>query len=338
MHTVRSFTVPSIAVAALTTLAGVAHADINPWDFNVFSRSTIGSAGAWYGSDFQGAAGAVGNAWFGGFGLRTTAGSSPSLARSWYGGGALTFSGQFYNGGIESAGTVTMTGSTVMGPIFSGGDLAGTSGTVNGSATLAGTKTAPGSLTVTGTLTQNAAFTPTVNLAAVSSYFLASSSGLAATADTTLPAYSGGFITVNTLPGLNVVTVDGSVLNSAHTFTVNGSGSLVVNVTGAAPSLDSTTWTYTGGASSQTTLLNYNQASSLALSGGNIVNILAPNAAVTFLSGHVDGNLIVGSLTGGNYYGGQVNWTGNGYTGIVPTPGAAAIAGLAGALTLRRRR
>lgn len=326
------------ALAALAAASGSAFAVTNPWDFNVFSRSTIGAAGTPYGADFQGAGGAVGNAWFNGFSLRAVAGSSPSLPQSWYGGGTLSFGGQFNNGGIESAGTVTMNGAAVFGPVFSGGNLAGTSGTVNGSATLAGIKTAPGSLTVTGTLTQNAAFTPTVNLADISAYFLTQSNAAAGLANTTTASLSFGAYTVNTVAGVNVVTVAAADLFNAHTFNVNGPGTLIVNVTGASVTLDSTTWNYSGGASVHTTLLNYNQATAFNLGGGNIVNILAPSAATTFLSGHVDGNLIVGSLIGGNSFGGQVNWPSGGFTGTIPAPSAAGLLALGGAIATRRRR
>ena len=81
------------SVAMLALVGSAASAAINPWDFNVFSRSTIGTAGSPYGSDYQGAAGSVGNAFFNGFSLRDIASSSPSLAQSFYGGGTFTLGG-----------------------------------------------------------------------------------------------------------------------------------------------------------------------------------------------------------------------------------------------------
>jgi choice-of-anchor A domain-containing protein len=331
-----SFVRVSLGVA-IFALAGSAYADINPWDFNVFSRSTIGSSASAYGSDFEGAAGAVGNAWFGGFALRAVGGSSPSLPQSWYGGGDLHFSGQINNGGAENRGTVTLTSGTILGGLTTNGNLAGTSGSITGNATLGGIKTAPGSLTVAGTLTQNAGFVATVNLADVSAYFLAQSNAAAALANTAVATLSFGAYTVNTVPGVNVVTLSATDLLNAHTFNVNGPGTLIINVTGTSVSLDSTTWNYGGGASVRTTLLNYNQATAFSLTSGNVVNILAPNAATNFLSGNVNGNLIVGSLLGGSNSGGQVNWTG-GFNGTIPAPSVAGVLALGGLVSLRRRR
>ena len=332
------------ATASAIALTGTTLADINPWDFNVFSRSTIGTSASPYGSDYQGAAGAVGNAYFTGFGLRTVAGSSASLAESWYGGGTLSLSGQVYNGGVESAGTVTITSGTVLGNLRSGGDLAGTSGSITGAATLTGTKTAGNSLTVAGGVTPNIAFTPTVNLGSVSSYFLGASNAAAGLANTNTGApgattyannFGGIVVNLSSTPGINVVSLTAAELNNAWGFTVNGAGTLIVNVLGGGTvDLDSTTWNYTGGASSHYTLLNYNQATAFNLSGGNIVNILAPNAAMHFSSGHVDGNLIVGGLTGS----GQVNWVGGGFGGTIPAPSAAGALALGGLAAMRRKR
>lgn len=328
----------ALSVVATLALSAAAFATPNPWDFNVFSRSTIGAAGSPYGSDFQGAAGAVGNAYFGGFSLRDVAGSSPSLPRSFYGGADLRLSGQINNGGVETAGLFNVSSGTVFGNVNAGGNLGGTSGTITGNVTLGGIKTAGAGLTITGTLTQNQPFAATIDLAAISAFFLAQSNAAAGLASTTGITNSFGQLTVNTVAGTNIVSISAADLNSAHTFVVNGPGTLIVNVTGSAASLDSTTWTYQGGASSATTLLNYNAATSLTLSGGNIVNILAPNAAVGFTSGHVDGNLIVGSLMGGSFSGGQVNWTGSGFTGVIPAPSAAGLLAVGGLVAMRRRR
>ncbi|HZW06177.1 MAG TPA: collagen-binding domain-containing protein [Phycisphaerales bacterium] len=323
------------AVAALScsTLAGV----VNPWDFNVFSRGDIGAPGSNYGSDFQGAAGAVGSAWFGSFSLRDVAGSSPSLANAWYGGGAFNnLQGGTVHGNIESAGPVTLNSHTVTGTVYSGGGLAGSGGTIGNGAVLFGSNTS--SITVAGGVTTGVPFSPTVDVNAVSAFFLAQSNAAAALSNTATATPVFNAFTVNTVPGVNVVTVSALDLFNAHTFNVNGPGTLIINVTGSSATLDSTTWNYTGGASSRTTLLNYNHATTLNIPfGGNIVNILAPNAATTFLSGHVDGNLIVGSLMGGHNFGGQVNWVG-GFSGTIPAPGAAAALALGGLAACRRRR
>lgn len=334
------------AVASVIALSGSAMADINPWDFNVFSRSTIGTADASYGSDFQGAAGAVSNAYFSGFALRTFGNaSSPSLANAWYGGGSFTMGSGSVNGPIETAGNLSLSSYSVSGNVYSGGSLSGSGGTITGHAYLAGTNTSTTTFNGGGSAHTGVAFSPTVDVNAVSDYFLAASNYAAGLANTNTGApgattyannYGGIVVNLSTTPGINVVSITAADLNSAWGFTVNGDGTLIVNVTGGTANLDSTTWVYTNGASSTRTLLNYNEATTLEMNGGNIVNILAPNAAVHYSSGHVDGSLIVGSLTGS----GQVNWVGSppSFNTLIPAPSAAGVLALGGLAAMRRRR
>ncbi|MFT3684555.1 MAG: choice-of-anchor A family protein [Phycisphaerales bacterium] len=339
MHKLNVFVI-TVALAGSSS----AFADINPWDFNVFSRSTIGSANSPYGSDYQGAAGAVGNAYFGGFELRAIGGSSPSLSRSFYGGAQFTLFSGTIHGSIESAGTVSVSSYNVTGSVWSGGNLAGNGGTLNGSATLTGVNTS--SSTINGSLNTGVAYNKTVDLGVVSSYFLNTSNYFAAQPNTntgapgaTTYSYNGGGIQVGLHSGLNVISISAADLNNAYSVTVTGAGTLIVNVLGGTAELNNTDWFYNGGASSSTTMLNYNQATTLNMPwGANRVNILAPNAAVSFPSGLVEGNLIVGSLMGGNYSGGQVNWTGSGYAGLIPAPGAAGVVAITGLAAMRRKR
>lgn len=329
------------ATASVIALSGSALAAINPWDFNVFSRSTIGTAGQHYGSDFQGAGGAVGDAYFSGFEMRVFGlGASPSLANAWYGGGNFTVGSGTVRGHLETAGNVSLSSFSVHGNVYSGGSLSGSGGTITGAAYLTGGNTS--SATVPGGVNTGVAYNPTVNLGDVSSYFLGASNYAAGLANTTTGApgattynYNFGGIQVNlsSTPGINVVSLTAAEMNNAWGFNVNGVGTLIVNVTGGSANLDSTTWTYSGGASSRNVILNYNQATTFSMNGGNIVNILAPNAAMHFSSGHVDGNLIVGGLTGS----GQVNWVG-GFNGTIPAPGAAGALALGGLAAMRRKR
>lgn len=322
--------------AVLSSIAGAASA-VDIWDFNVFSRSTIGTSGSGYGSDFQGAAGSVGSAWFNGFSLNDVASASPSLSRAFYGGGDFSIGGTVTQDGIEVAGNVNVNWATINGPIFAGGNLGGFGGTVNGPVTIGGTKTVGPILTVNGALNESAPFSPTIDLFDVSAEFLTISNSAANLAPTTTASNVFGQLIVNASGPLTVVDIAAADLTSIWGVKVVGGGTAVLNVIGSSVSFGSLTWTYEGGASSATTLLNLNEATTFNLSGGeHKVAILAPNAATHFSSGLVTGNLVVGSLTGS----GQVNWNpGGGFQGDVPAPGTAVLA-LAGAglMAARRRR
>ncbi|CAN5750319.1 hypothetical protein BH11PLA1_BH11PLA1_07770 [soil metagenome] len=324
----------AIAAGLLLAVAGSARAGISYWDFNVFSRSTIGTSSSAYGSDFEGAAGAVGNAYFNGFTVKGVAGTSPSLSQAFYGGGSFALGGSSPNGGLEVAGTVTLTSATIVGNVRSGGNLAGTTGTVTGSATVSGSNTS--FLNVNGGLTTGAAFVPTVDLAAVSSYFLAASNNAAAMAPTTGYVNNFGNLLINASGPLTVVHVSQADYTAAFGVQITGAGPVVINVAGTNLNLGFHTFNYLGGASAQSTLVNFNQATAITFTSGGVLNTLAPNAAVNFTSGVFTGNLIVGSLVGS----GQVNWGGSFSGGdlLVPAPGAFAGLAALGLAAARRRR
>ena len=248
---------------------------VNYWDFNVFSRSTIGTAGQGYGSDFQGASGAVGSAWFNGFTVKGVGGTSPSLAHGFYGGGNFTLQGSVDHDGIEVAGNVTLNSGSVNGVVRAGGNLGGTSGSVNGNAILGGLKTTGNPLTVSGSLLENQAFVPTVDLNAVSSYFAGVGNFAANHAPTSVFSMNYSQMVINANGPLTVVNLTSANLAGVWGINVVGSGAVVINLAGSNVSLGGLTWSYTGGASSKTTLLNINQASTLNLTGSNNVNILA---------------------------------------------------------------
>lgn len=334
----RSFCNSIAAFAGAAALTSVANAAVSYWDFNVFSRSTIGSAGQGYGSDFQGASGAVGDAYFSSFAARTMANSSPSLAAGFYGGGGFTLSGSVNNGGVNVAGTVTMNNASIYGGVNGGGNLGGAGGTVYGNVDISGAKTTGNQLTVTGSVNTGQAYAAALNLAAASTYFQNAGSYAAGLTPTGTYVNQWGELIINASGPLSVINVSASDFTNAWGIRVVGNGAVVINVAGTSLNFASKTWNYQNGASAVSTLLNLNEATSINMSGGHNVNILAANANTTFSSGVVNGNLIVGSLMGG----GQVNWNQNGgFSGgaLIPTPGgvALAVAG-AGLVVFRRRR
>ncbi|MBX3387902.1 MAG: choice-of-anchor A family protein [Phycisphaeraceae bacterium] len=333
----RSFYIPAAAIMSAAALTSVASAAISYWDFNVFSRSTIGTSGQGYGSDFQGASGAVGNAYFSSFAARTMANSSPSLAAGFYGGANFTISGSVNNGGVNVAGNVTMNNASISGPVYGGGNLGGAGGSVNGNVSIAGTKTTGNQLTVNGSLSTGQAYAAALNLADASTYFHNAGNYAAGLASTTSYVNQWGELIINASGPLTVVNVNSSDFINAWGIRVVGSGPVVVNVGGTSLNFASKTWNYQNGASAVSTLLNLNQATSISMSGGHNVNILAANAATSFSSGVLTGNLIVGSLTGS----GQVNWNeAGGFSGsaMIPAPGGAIVLAGAGLIVIRRRR
>jgi len=332
----RSIYIP-VAMVAMAGMASAANAAISYWDFNVFSRSTIGSANQGYGSDFQGASGAVGDAYFSSFAARTMANSSPTLAAGFYGGGNFRIAGSVNNGGVNVAGNVTMNNASISGAVVGGGNLGGAGGSVNGNVSIAGSKTTGNQLTVNGSLNTGQAYTAALDLAAASTYFQSAGSYAAGLAPTGSYVNQWGELIINASGPLSVVNVNTSDFLNAWGIRVVGAGAVVVNVAGTSLNFASKTWNYQAGASAASTLLNLNQATTVNMSGGHNVNILAANAATSFSSGVVTGNLIVGSLMGG----GQVNWNSDGgFSGaaMIPAPGGAIVLAGAGLIALRRRR
>lgn len=296
----------SIIVAAMIPLfllsAKVAQATtMDPFSYyNVFSAGDIHYSG----SDFQGSTGAVGNVSFNNF---TLFGLDTANQFSLHAGGNVSITGGAHTGSIEAAGNVTLGSLSINGNVYSGGTVANFGGgTITGD--VAAQNIALGqNMTVSGQKKSGTTYTPYADLGASEAYFLTFSHDAAAMGGTgaTLTNSYGKLQTSLLSSGINVLSISSAELNNAHTFVVNGAADaiLYINVAGGDVSLNSTTWTYSGGITASDVLVNYYEASKLTLSSRNDVNILAPFADTTFTSGLVTGNLIVGDLEGG----GQVN-------------------------------
>ena len=331
----------------------------NPKYFNVYSGGDIGTSGTGYGSDFEGIAGVKGSFYVSGFSLHDIAAAGPGTGVSLYAGGDAVISGQINNGGIEAGGNVAINGTGVNGFVHAGGNLLGTSGNITGNVTLGGVKLAGGSVTVGGTLTTGIPYSAPVDLAKVDSYFTEVSSAFAALAPTTSPVNNWGELVITAVSGTNVVNISAADLEAAWGVTINGPADAVViiNVLDAGSLSIASPVFALNGVPRENVLVNVANATSLALSSGNWVSILAINTNVHFSSGLVVGNLITNNLTGS----GQVN-TGffnfydlggstppppkdtdtpppTGATPATPEPATAALGLLAfGATTLLARR
>jgi choice-of-anchor A domain-containing protein len=149
---------------------------------------------------------------------------------------------------------------------------------------------------------------------------------------------------------LNVFHVSGTQLASATGFTVNApaGSTVVINVDGTTDQMVNFGFTLHG-VDQQHVVFNFPQATTLSLSAIGVTgSILAPNAALSFTNGVLNGDLVALSLT----LNGQINsaeflgssaWSGMiGSQSIgTPEPGTFATAGLglvAAAAFSRRRR
>lgn len=315
--------------------AGIACAGPTFWDFNVYSRTTIGSASQGYGSSIQGATGAAGDAWFSSFSGRSWAQASPGLPGGFYGGGTLTINGgSIGSGGVYVAGDARLNNVTITGNVNAGGNLTGT-GTVNGSAYLGGSYLSGNAMNIIGGVSNGGLQRSQIDVNSGAGYFAGASSYAGSLTTNVQYVNNWGEIVINASRALTVVNMTSAEFASAWGMRISGPGTVIVNVDGTQVTLGSKTWTYENGASSNTTLLNLKNATYLALSGGNNVNILAINAATNFSSGVVRGNLIVGSLTGS----GSVEWNG-GFSDsyAIPSPGMLGMLATVGVVAVRRQR
>ncbi|NLX14602.1 MAG: choice-of-anchor A family protein [Phycisphaerales bacterium] len=180
----------------------------------------------------------------------------------------------------------------------------------------------------------NVPYVPLIDYNAVSAYYLATSALIGNMAATGSVTGTGGLV-FTAGSGINVVTIDQQLLREAWSFTINAPEDAIVliNVLNASVTLDSTTWIYEGGITQESVILNMPNASSLALSSTNKVNILAPLASTAFAQGTVDGLLVVGDLSGGGHVmGGTFN------AHAIPDPTTVVLLGLGGVVLLGRRK
>ncbi|MFA3783372.1 choice-of-anchor A family protein [Melioribacteraceae bacterium 4301-Me] len=154
-----------------------------------------------------------------------------------------------------------------------------------------------------GTLRQDSP----INFAAAKVYLENLSTTLAGyTANGTVSYQYGGLSLTGTDPFLNVFAVSGANLSSANNIQINvPNGSVaLVNVSGTTISISG--GMNVSGATNQNVLFNFNEATSITIQGIDFRgSILAPFAAVNFISGVQNGQMICKSLNGP----GQFNYT-----------------------------
>lgn len=256
---------PTIKLAVLAALCGLiafspARAD-SAKDYNLF---VLGDWASQY-SDVQGRAAAGGNVTLNGYSVGSSLSSSASGTNTLVVGGNLNFS----NGSVSQ-------GNVAVG------------GTASGGVTVSNGTTTTGS---TGGL----------DFAAESTRLQTLSDTLATYATTGTTTYQYGTLTLTgTSSGLNVFTISGSDLSSANSISISTpTGSQVlINVTGTTDSLSNLGISLSGVVQTMV-LYNFYEATSLSISGVSVLGtILAPDAAVSFNNGNINGTLIAGTFSG----------------------------------------
>jgi choice-of-anchor A domain-containing protein len=348
----------SAIIALGTSAAGalpVSAASVNPWSIGVVSLGNIGSSTKPYTADFQGSAAAVGDAYFSSFSLDSGT-NSPSGGYSYYGGGNFSLDGgTVYRGGVQTTGNITLTSGGINGNLDAGGSLFGSGGQVSGNAILGGTNQSSlnSGVTVTGKTSTGQMYNPAFQVSSLTSFFNGASAAYNQAADAGYTdQYGAATIDISKLGlGTHYVTIPGSVLAGDYGVTVTGVAgqTLIINVTGATVNLGSLAFSYHG--ITQSNVLVNTDATNLTINGGNSFgsgyDLLAPTAAVDYISGSFYGELVVGSLMGGGEQDGGPSFAPPvGPVAIpagplpVPADGALVAAGLVGlaALKLLRQR
>ncbi len=201
----------------------------------------------------------------------------------------------------------------------------------------------------TGSLNMNGGGTEIVDpsvAASVSSFSAdlfatsASLAGMATDSSVQVPSGQPGpmrFIATPGLDGVAVFSISASTLTSSlvqqYELVTGGATSIVINVTGSSASFNAGNFVgnWQNAAVRATTIWNFSQATSLTIDRNFNGAILAPSAHLTN-STAIDGSVFVGSMT----QNGEVHLPG--YTGVVPAPGTAVLAGLGGLIMAARRR
>jgi choice-of-anchor A domain-containing protein len=157
--------------------------------------------------------------------------------------------------------------------------------------------------------------------------------------------YYGGIQLIGTNSALNVFNLSSSLLGSAWGLTIDvpAGSTVLVNIDGTSANFQNMGISFSdlnsdgsGSTDKLHVLYNFYQATSLSVSGISVQgSILAPNAALSFGNGNIEGNVVVDSATGNGEYHNYL------FAGTlpVPEPSTAAIAlGSLALVSLRRRR
>jgi choice-of-anchor A domain-containing protein len=312
MKTPSSYLMTFIVTIA-TAIATTGYAsNFSPWLYNVFTIDNIGTSQSPYAVDIEGTVGAGQNVYMTSYSVNVNNTGTPY---SIYAGGTVNLSnGQVNNGGIEAAGNISVTGSSVNGNINSGGSLYGSGGTITGNVILGGTNNS--------TLTVNPAnvhqnvnpYSPTQNLSTDKTFFQNAATQFNQAPTVTTYTYGGGQMIVNPTngnptqaaalgSGFTYVQLSLTQLQNLNNITINGgSNSYVVfditDTTSTAQLLKAVNFFLSGSMTIDNILFDLPNATLLTMNGGDYSSVLAPNADITYTNGALIGNLVAQDLYG----------------------------------------
>jgi len=324
------------AVCTLAILWGQTFAAVmDPFDtFSVYSLGDLGTSSSLFQASFTGPVGVAQSAYMQSSYISAPSGGTGSLH---VGGDLNVRYSQQFSGNVEAGGNIQLNGVTIAGNVSAGGNVGDYDW--NG-ATVRGTAQAAGAINFSSRVSVQSAhsgipYSPEIDLAAASAYYLATSRSIGAKTPTGSVVNQYGNLTFTAVKGINVIDIDQQTLHDAWAFTITGpaDATVLINVLNAAVDLDNTTWVYQGGIAESSVVLNMPLATSLTLSQGNAVNILAPLATTQFQQGTVNGQLVVGNL-----YGGGVVTGGSFNDHALPEPATLSLLALGTLAIMRRRR
>jgi choice-of-anchor A domain-containing protein len=251
-------------------------------------------------------------------------------------GGTYTNSYAAVGGGVYSGSTFTAVDPTIKGGIASDGsvNLSGF-GTVTGNITY-GTSYSNLSTTVMGSVGHTTTSSP-LDFGADGTFLRNLSESLAGQASNGTTTLSGSNLTLTgTNATLDVFSVTAAQLAASTNLQISApsTATVLVNVAGTSESLSG--GLSLSGVNASHVLYNFADATSLSMSGiGVLGTILAPNGALNFSTGDIDGEIIAGSLTG------SVESHNNQFDGDLPSgspePVTLAMPAVLVGLWLRRR-
>ncbi|MFP4164945.1 MAG: choice-of-anchor A family protein [Chitinispirillaceae bacterium] len=263
-----------LAVGGASYAAPVSFDVENPWDYNVFAFGDVDVK--W--SDSEGKVAGEGNVTVNSY--RVGAVSDPSL-HSLTGGEDVSYTGgEIHNGGIFAGRNAAIDGATVHGEVAYNGTLDVTNATIHG-----GTR-------------DNAGACP-VDFDAVYNSTSLYSSELSLRDATSDVVDKWGNLHFTGTEDVNYFELSAAELSSANgiTFDFDDDETAIINVSGESASMsDFQTF---GKYQAENILFNFFEARDLSVSGIGVKgSVLAADAQVAFDGGHIDGNMIAGSIEG----------------------------------------